>query len=341
MTLRMAKLDRALTLVHALSDSADGLTLDEMATLLGVNRRTAERLRDVVLTHFDLEERTEERHKRFYIRDSLRRTFTRPSAAELVALQAEIDALVAAGNTLRAEPLRSLLAKVRSGFDAREKRRIDPDMEPLARLQRVVLPAGPSAEVPPETLAAVQGAIMAGCAIEFDYVRDAGAVPQWRRVVPYGLLHGALTYLVGRMPGRDRPPAIYRLDRMTDVRASETPGEPPADWDLDAWLADSFGIWREEAHEVVLRVLPAGLARARGWRFHPQQVVVEAAGTLWVRFRAGGLRELADHLFGWAGELVIEAPEALRAVMRERLALAAGCCGERPDLSQTSGTPTA
>ena len=53
----MAKLDRLLALVHALAESPDGLTLDEMADHLGVNRRTAERMRDVIALHFDLEAR--------------------------------------------------------------------------------------------------------------------------------------------------------------------------------------------------------------------------------------------------------------------------------------------
>lgn len=46
MTERMAKLDRLLALVHALSESIEGMTLDEMAERLDVNRRTAERMRD-------------------------------------------------------------------------------------------------------------------------------------------------------------------------------------------------------------------------------------------------------------------------------------------------------
>lgn len=55
MTDRMAKLDRLLALVHALSETTEGLTLDEMAERLGVNRRTAERMRDIIARHFDLE----------------------------------------------------------------------------------------------------------------------------------------------------------------------------------------------------------------------------------------------------------------------------------------------
>lgn len=50
MTDRMAKLDRLLALVHALSETTEGLTLDEMAGRPGVNRRTAERMHDISAT---------------------------------------------------------------------------------------------------------------------------------------------------------------------------------------------------------------------------------------------------------------------------------------------------
>jgi proteasome accessory factor B len=343
MTDRMAKLDRMLALVHALSESAEGLTLDEMAERLGVNRRTAERMRGVIRTHFELEERQDERHKRFFIRESLRRVYTRPTAAEIAALQAEVEGHGKRGQGARQAPLASLLAKVRSAMDDRERRRLDPDLEALARLQRAFVPAGPAVTVAPETLAAVQGAILAGQCVEFDYVREPGAEPQWRRVIPYGLVHGAVTYLVGKMPGREQAPVFFRLDRMRDTRASNTPGCPPDDWDLDAWMGESFGIWRDSQHDIVLRILPGGVARARGWRFHPAQTMEEGeSGTLRVRFRAGGLRELAEHLFAWGGELVIEGPEELRAALRDRLAAAANCLGEgRPLLSQHDPSPTA
>ena len=62
---RNEKLHRLLTLVHALSESAEGLTLDEMAEVIEADRRTAERLRDVIAVHFDLEDRQDDRRKRF------------------------------------------------------------------------------------------------------------------------------------------------------------------------------------------------------------------------------------------------------------------------------------
>lgn len=117
------------------------------------------------------------------------------------------------------------------------------------------------------------------------------------------------------------------MSTCSPIALSNTPGCPPDDWNLDAWRQGSFGIWREEDHDVVLRVLPAGVARAKAWRFHPAQVVEADGDTLLIRFRAGGLREIAEHVFTWGGEVVIEGPDALRAVMREQLAAAAAACG--------------
>ncbi len=323
MTDRMAKLDRLLALVHALSESVEGLTLDEMSERLGVNRRTAERMRDIIARHFDLDEVPDDRRKRFMIRDSLRRVYTRPTPAEIAALQAEVDGRRLAGQTARAEQLATLLAKVKGTFDDREKRRIDPDLDALARLQRTMVTAGPVATVAPETMTVVQGAILAGCCVDFHYSTDERPEPKWRRVIPYGLVHGPLAYLIGKIPGRDDQPVYYRLDRMIDIHVSEMLGCAPEDWDIDTWLTESFGVWRDERQDVVLRVLPASVGRARGWRFHRSQGVEELDdGGLRIRFATGGMRELAEHLFTWGGEIVIEAPDALVTVMRERIAVA-------------------
>lgn len=217
-----------------------------------------------------------------------------------------------------------MLAKVKGAFDDREKRRIEPDLDALARLQRTMVTAGPVATVAPQTLTVVQGAILAGCCVEFHYTTDERREPNWRRVIPYGLVHGPLAYMIGKMPGREDHPVYYRLDRMIDVQVSEKLSCAPDDWEIDAWLNESFGVWRDEKQDVILRVLPASAGRAQGWRFHRSQVVEELDdGGLRIRFASGGMRELAEHLFTWAGEIVIEGPSALVEVMRERLVAAA------------------
>ncbi|MCW1385079.1 transcriptional regulator [Novosphingobium sp. KCTC 2891] len=317
----MAKLDRAIQMLHLLCESTEGLTLDELAEALEVNRRTVERLRDVVMLHFDLDEVQDGRIKRFRIRDGLRRVYARPSVAEIAALRAEAEAQGREGAP-QAALLSSLLAKVRSSLDHREKSRLEPDLDALARLQRTRVPAGPAVGAGDQAMSAVQQAIVIGVAIEFDYLPEGAAAPRWRRVVPYGLIHGPVTYLIGKMPGKDLDPVHYRLDRMSNPKLGNEPHPVPDDWDLDAWLSQSFGIWREDDHDVVLRVLPSAAGKAKAWRFHPAQVLEEDGADLLVKFRAGGLREIAEHLFTWGGDVRIEAPEELRKVMRERVLLA-------------------
>ena len=321
MTKRLSNLDRTLKLVHALTQSIEGLSLDEMAALLEVNRRTVERLRNVILIHFDLEEVIDGRIKRFRIKDSPGRAYARPNAAEVAALQAVVEAGRIEG-TANTEALEKLLSKIKIAFDSAERRRLDNDLDLLTRLQRSRVAAGPAVIASPEDLTTIQSAILAAHCVDFDYQPDWAAEPSWRRVIPYGLIHGPITYLLGKMPDRDDPPFTFRLDRMSNVRDSGIVGCPPDDWDLDAWMARSFGIWQEEDHDIVLRVLPHAVERARAWRFHPLQQFEDDGEEVLVRFRSGGLFELANHLFGWAGDLVIEGPAALKETMEKRLSAA-------------------
>jgi predicted DNA-binding transcriptional regulator YafY len=310
---RLSKLDRLLALVHALAEDAEGLTLDEMAERLGVNRRTAERMRDVIMLHFDLEPMIEGRHKRWRIVGRLARMFTQPTAQELAALQTQIGGQRALGQHARADLLASLLAKIRGSLDMKARTRTGPDLEALSKAQRLLVGPGPGAVVSPEVLTAVQDAIIAGSLIEFEYRAEGRSRSAWRRVIPYGLVHGSISYLVGKIPDSPKPPAFFRLDRMKHARQTGESGVVPDNFDLDDWLSRSFGIWRDAEHDIILRIAPTAAQRAREWRFHPRQTLSdEDDGSVTVSFRAGSLRELAEHLFSWGAEVEIVAPEELR-----------------------------
>lgn len=312
MTHRMAKLDRLLSLVHAMVDEPEGLTLDEMAQHVGVNRRTAERMRDVIMMHFDLEPMSEGRTKRWRIAGKLGRMFTKPTPTELAALQAEVDGYRRSSQDAQAEVLASLLHKIRGALDGPTRTRTAPDLEALTRAQRIFIPAGPGIPIAAETLAAVQQAIMAGMMLEFDYQAEGKDDAEWRRVIPYGLVHGSISYLIGKLPERDDPPVFYRLDRMAAVKVSDRQGTVPVDFEIDQWMSKSFGIWRGKEYEIELKALPEAAELAKQWRFHPQQSLYEEAdGSLIITFKADGLRELAMHLCTWSGSILPVRPTEL------------------------------
>ncbi|MFN7621306.1 MAG: WYL domain-containing protein [bacterium] len=267
-------------LARRMAASAEGLTLEEMARECGVGRRTAERMRDAVLALY-------------------------PAAEE-----------VSDPPTKR--------WRIRGGLSAFEQA---PTTEELVELSKAAqglraatsaVQAGPRPAADEAGRAEFRQAILAGQPLGFIYSRP-GAEARRRSVAPCGVMFGRANYLVAadRETGRVQ---TFRLDRMSAVRAEEGVAAPPADFDLQAFASQSFGIYQDEIEDVVLRVTPGGAAEARAWRWHPTQTVEDRAdGGVEVRFRASGMRELAWHLFSWGEQVEIVAPARLKAMMSEAL----------------------
>jgi predicted DNA-binding transcriptional regulator YafY len=155
-------------------------------------------------------------------------------------------------------------------------------------------------------------------AVSFTYL--GGSNPGARRTVcPYGILFDRMNYLVAAEMGTHQPRS-WRLDRIRSIELTDTPACPPPGFAMSDYIAQSFGVYQDAPEDVVLRVLPEGADDARAWRFHPGQVLEEEEdGSVLVRFRSGGMRELAWHLFTWEEKVEILAPERLKATMRELL----------------------
>ena len=87
--MRHDKAQRLLTLARMLAGTAEGLTLDEMASRLEVGRRTVERMRDAVREVFpQMEDIDDPPTRRFRIPSGLDGLFQAPTAEELAAASA-------------------------------------------------------------------------------------------------------------------------------------------------------------------------------------------------------------------------------------------------------------
>jgi predicted DNA-binding transcriptional regulator YafY len=115
----------------------------------------------------------------------------------------------------------------------------------------------------------------------------------------------------------------WRLDRIEALEVLETFAARPEGFSLTEYASRSFGIFQDKVEDVVLEVTPEGAQDALGWRFHPtQHLETQADGSVIVRFRAGGMRELAWHLFTWGETVRILGPERLKAELTDQLARA-------------------
>lgn len=321
--MRHEKGARLLELARLLASSAEGFTLDEIAERMGVARRTAERMRDAVWDVFpQMEVVDEPPTRRFRIPSGLDGLFQTPAAEELAALTAAAEMMDRQGAAGRAAHLRALEQKVLSAMRAAARRRLAPDLEALLQAETIAVQAGPRPFEDESVLAAVRGALKALCTLRFRY--EGGSTPgRIREVVPYGILFGRSNYLVAEEVGTGTGPRNWRLDRVFDVEVTGRPGAPPEGFSLQAYADESFGIYQDDTEDVVLRVRPHGADDARRWRFHARQKLEEQAdGSIVVRFRASGMRELAWHLFSWSDKVEIVAPQALKDMMAGELELA-------------------
>ena len=320
--MRHDKAAMVIDLARRLAASAEGLSLDEMARDMGVSRRTAERMRDAVFMLFPtVEEVSDPPSKRWRIRGGLSAFEQAPTATEMLELTKAATALRAAGEPARAAALEALERKLKAAMRSTTLNRMAPDLEALVRAETIAVQAGPRPSADEAMLTAIRGAILAQQPLGFTYSRP-GAEPRRRSVAPCGVMFGRANYLVAadRETGRIQ---TFRLDRMSHVAAQAGGAIPPPDFDLNVFASQSFGIYQDEIEEVVLRIAPEGAAEARGWRWHPTQTFEDQPdGSVVVRFRASGMRELAWHLFTWGEQAVILAPERLKAVMAGELAAA-------------------
>ncbi len=331
--MRLEKAMALLELARTLAGSAEGLTLDEMADLTGVDRRTAERMRDRLTDLFpQMEVVADPPTKRWRIPAGLDGFMQAPTTHELATLGSAAQELEAGGSAVRAAALKSLETKVLAALRAPVRRRIAPDLEALLQAEAIAVQAGPRPSEDEAVLDAIREALMAGRMLGFRYT--GGSSPgRTRAVIPYGLLFGRSNYLVA-VEGEGATPRNWRLDRIEGVQVLERAAARPAEFSLQAYADQSFGIYQDDTEDVVLRISPRGAESAKRWRFHVGQVVEpQSDGSVRVTFRASGMRELAWHLFTWGADVEVLAPERLRVLLVEqlRVALAAhepGAAGE-------------
>lgn len=313
--MRHEKAQSLLHLARVLAGSAEGLTLDEMAEVVGTGRRTVERMRDALEQLFPQLECIEEPpSKRYRMTAGLDGLFQAPTAEELVALGTTAEAMRTAGHHDRAAALASIETKVRASMRSSALRKLVPDMEALLHAETVAVQAGPRPFEDEAVLATVRHAVKAICGLRFIY--DGGSAPgRLREVAPYGLMFGRSNYLVAAELGSPEPKS-WRLDRIRDLALLDCPAPAPDGFSLSEFAGRSFGVFHGDTDDVILRIKPHGAADALGWRFHSNQEIAEQPdGSVLVSFRASGMLELAWHLFTWGDKVEIIAPAKLRSLM--------------------------
>nr|WP_268939051.1 WYL domain-containing protein [Phaeovulum veldkampii] len=166
---------------------------------------------------------------------------------------------------------------------------------------------GPRERIDPEILHKLREAILAGVMISADHrARGSGKLSRSTRLGPIAMLFGeGRQYLLAWSEYQDDL-RLFALAGFERIDLEDEVFERPEGFDLQEWLAESFGIWREEPRDVEWRFLPEVADEAATYVFHPRQETERLSdGSLIVRFRAGGRQEMAWYLARWGDKVEV------------------------------------
>ena len=328
---RFEKSKEIVRLALAMSASREGVRLSDIQGMFDVSRRTAERMRDVIMDIFPgdaIREMTgDDRIKRWSLETSRRNSIgiedlINFDADELSTIEAAAKVMEAQGLEDAAKSLRETRTKVQALMQPDRLRRLEPDIEAFTEAEGLALRPGPKQVIDDKIMATLRDAILMNRKVTLHYRSRSSGLESWQPVCPYGFLYGNRHYLVAY---NENEQALgirtFVLSNIKKVEIRDEPFEKPDGFSLQDYASRMFGVFEEEPFDVELRFSPDVAEDVHQFNFHPTQTMEdEPDGSVLVRFHAGGALEMVWHLFTWGDNVEILGPQKLSDLMDE-------CCG--------------
>lgn len=319
--MRYENAENLLQLAFEMQASHVGLSLEDIERRFRVSRRTAQRMRDSILHLFPQtdEIQGDDRRKRWRIPSGVGDRLVSFSADELADLEAAIRLLERENLGGQVESLMGLARKLAALMKPRAFSRVAPDLEALIEAEGLAMRPGPRPRISMAATESLREAVKACRVVRIRYLSRGSGERSRQRVRPYGFIYGHRHYLVAWSLHHD--PNGYRLYSLSNIEDVELTPESFArepGFSLQDFAERAFGVFQEEPGDVAWRFRSEAAATAREFLFHPNQTLEpQADGSLIVRFRCGGLVEMAWHLYAWGDAVEVLEPEELRRMTED------------------------
>ena len=302
-------------LAMEMQESSVGLSLEDIIQKYHVSRRTAERMRDALLIYFpQMEEvNTGERIKRWRITQRSLNSFISFSAEELAVFKTAIDSLKQNNLKEKADTLAKVEIKLRNLLKPEQKNRIEVDADELMKAEGLVLQPGPRIELDKDILNTLRQAILSCHHIKMEYqAKNTGKIHSYQ-IIPYGFLYGQRDhYLVAKhSDGYDNGRAHnFSLQKIKSIEILPAIFDS-SEFNLNEYAMESFGAFHEEPFDVEWLFSANVASEAENFIFHPKQKLIKNPdGSLTVKFKAGGRREMDWFLYTWGDDVKVIKPKS-------------------------------
>jgi len=313
--MRYEKAVQLLDLAQEMQVSTMGISLYDIEELYNCGHRTAQRMKNAVLELFPqaVEVESYDQTSRWRIPSGTLNKLVTFSADELADIESAIAVLKRENLSDHADSLKAVENKIRLLLDAKNKAKIEPDLEALMSAEGIAMKAGPQHAVSHEIFEKLRMGIKAPSKLKVRYRRRKERDIKEYILLPYGIIIGHRHYLIARI---DHPKADkylpFSISNIENVEVLDQPFTKDEEFSLSSYAERSFGVFQEEPFDVVWRFTPEAAPHAREYMFHPSQTMDdEEDGSLVVHFRAGGRHEMIWHLYAWGENVEVLEPKEL------------------------------
>lgn len=287
-----------------------GLTKREIADFLGCSMKTVERkMTELERCFGDAFIETSMYPKTYRIRSTNIPRQISFSAAEVSALRQAAD-LMKKSNMIENGTALSLLAEKLQTLLIKQESR---DAEVMRNSESCINRPVPHKKVDADVVETIKDAIKKWTAVEMDYVMKKSGASYRFTLCPYGLLYGDRNHylLAADYDARGESNIHYyilsNIEKIT--LAPEKTYSIPENFSVSNYVKDLFGMYNEEPFDVEWLFSPKAAKEAAQFVFHPSQTMKKNKdGSLTVCFRAGGVLEMAWHLYTWCGQVKVVKP---------------------------------
>ena len=308
------KMHSILELAIWMQSNREGVSIHDIMDRFAVARRTAERMRDLILDKFPQTQVRvgENNSKRWFIPQGTLKDFIQFSAEELVAFEKAINYLQANNMNENSALLQKILEKIRANIVDKTYRHIDTDAEVLLEAEGFAHRVGPKIVVAKEIVQEIRRAILSFRQIKVSYKNKSGRIGTYQ-LLPYGILYGDRNhYLVAKHSdgyggNKER---YFILSHILSIQLLDETYEIDSNFSLKKLAEQSFGVFQEKHFEVEWLFDKRVAEEVKRYEFHPKQSMQENKdGSVTVKFFAGGRLEMDWHLYTWGDMVKVIKPE--------------------------------
>ncbi|MDR0354830.1 MAG: WYL domain-containing protein [Deltaproteobacteria bacterium] len=300
-------------LVMWLQTTSVGVSLGDIEEKFQVSRRTAERMRNAVANFFggdfvicDRDGPT--KHYRLTTRRMDPVILSSVTNDELAAFPAAIAALKKLNLPTQAANLASAGEKLKSLVHLRQA--ATNDLEDLMKYEGYASRPGPELKYDQNIVKTIREAVLRLRLVKIKY--DYWGSELDLTLIPLGILYGERRhYFVARYQ-KSEPDEIrhFTIDKIMEATILDQDFEEDKNFDLKDYAAKSFGAFHEPPVDVEWLFDEEAAKDADKFIFHPgQEKKLNPNGSLTVKFRCGGLVEMAWHLYTWGKHVKVVKPK--------------------------------